>query len=112
MVVILFVQLYNWFPLDELPKVLAVLWFAIHSGYIFWINVDLEYNWVKYWTVSLIFLFFSVIDYLYFMSHPYHANIFVDDVGRSYDQKNMHDVINLAVKLRQATKAEISVYDL
>ena len=86
-VAILFVQIYNWFPLSQLPWILAIVWFSIHMGYIVWINIDLEYNFIKYWSVGFFFFVFAIIDYLYFMSHPSHANIFVDELGRSQEQK-------------------------
>ena len=77
------VQIYNWFALKHLPWILALLWAIMHFGYVIWINIDLKYDYIKYWTVGFLFLCFAIVDYFYFKSHPSQANIFVDDVERS-----------------------------
>ena len=77
------VQLFNWFPIKHLPWILAILWAAMHSGYIVWINIDLKYDYIKFFTVALFYLSFAFIDYFYFKSHPSEANIFVDDIERT-----------------------------
>ena len=98
-VIILFIQIYNWFPLKTLPWVMALLWSIEHTGYVIWINIDIKYDGIKYFVVAFFYFCFAVFDGFYFMYHPSQVNIFVEDYKRSCELKALFDIQSLSVKL-------------
>jgi hypothetical protein len=81
--IILNVQMTNWYSKSRIAYVLALFMWAQALGYITWINLILQTNWIKFYTAAVLFVIVAVFDYKYFYYTPTQANIFIGESTRS-----------------------------
>ena len=94
------------------------LWGLSQSiGYLIWINIDLIFDWKKYFVVAALFLILAFIDLFTFVGHPAQVNMFIEDGENSLKEKAQFDQLyaNAALMRSRAQSLEerkISVFEL
>jgi hypothetical protein len=106
-VIILNVQIINWFSKSRIAYVLAVFYWSQALGYITWINIRVGENGKKYLVCGILFAFVAIFDYFYFFYTPTQANIFIGESTRSQEERMKFDTF-----AQSANKNQMSVYHL
>ena len=68
-------------------------------GYITWIVIDRDNNWIKNTVCGLIFLMFAFFDYFFFSMYPAQNNIFVECAQTLRKEKQIFDKMNSSIKM-------------
>ena len=106
-VIILTVQIINWFSKSRIAYVLALFLWSQALGYITWINIEYPNNDIKLLIAGVLFAFIAVFDYFYFFYTPTQANIFIGESTRSKQDRLQFDAYS-----QSAMRNQVSIFHL
>ena len=83
-------------------------------GYITWIVLDRQTDWIKECVVGPVFILVAIFDCFYFRMYPAQENIFVECEISKRKTKRVFDSMNTRLKMQGSvrTSKRMSVYDL
>lgn len=91
--IILLVQVQNWYSKKAIAFVLAFFIWAQALGYLTWIHILYQANWIKYIIAGFLMLCFAVFDYFYWVYTPTQANIYISESTRSKEDRFKFDAL-------------------
>lgn len=119
--IILFVQVQNWYSKKAIAFVLAFFIWAQALGYMTWIHIDFANNWIKQLVCGCLMIGFGVFDHFYWFYTPTQANIFIGESTRSKEDKFKFEAfvaaaektkeanVNVVIKKEQQKDLKISL---
>ena len=112
---ILLLQVFNWFPSRMIHQMMALWTMAQALGFITWILMDTNMEWIKECVVGSIFILIAIFDCFYFRMYPAQENIFVECEIDNRKEKQAFDSMNTRLKMHEndaRNSKNFSVYDL